>query len=343
LKLEAVVGSELAVGHVKGLITKVLKTVIKLYFHGVETAVKQSFHRHQQCVVCGSVHFAALRGYEEQYLVKCGSCEMVFAERIPTEEELSSFYSTYSYSSDPWVSPITLKRYHTLLDEFERYRLTGRILDTGCGAGHFLAVARERGWEVFGNEFSPAAVGICEAKGISMVHGALGSPSKAPEGFSALEGGFDVVTSFEVLEHVNTPVDDLKVLHRYLRDGGLLYVTTPNFNAFARRWLGVQYNVLNYPEHLSYFTSKTLDAAAKHAGFSRLRSWSEGVSLSRIAGSRTPSAEIRIGSKEAPDERLRQRTETQWFWKFVKRLANSAFRLTGTGSGLKAYYRKGGA
>ena len=327
----------------KGLITKVLKAVIKLYFHGVETAVKQSFHRHQQCVACGSAHFGVLRGYEEQYLVKCRSCAMVFAERIPTEEELSSFYSTYSYSSDPWVSPITLKRYHTLLDEFERYRLTGRILDTGCGAGHFLAVARERGWEVFGNEFSPAAVGICETKGISMVHGALGSPSKAPEGFSALEGGFDVVTSFEVLEHVNTPIDDLKVLHRYLRDGGLLYVTTPNFNAFARRWLGVQYNVLNYPEHLSYFTSRTLDAAAKRAGFSRLRSWSEGVSLSRIAGSRTPSAEIRIGSKEAPDERLRQRTETQWFWKLVKRLANSAFRLTGTGSGLKAYYRKGGA
>ena len=298
------------------------------------------FEKHVCCIACGGGSLRPLKGYEEQYLVCCRSCGVVFPERIPTQQELSDFYATYSYSSDPWIPPLTLKRYHALLDDFERFRSSGRLLDTGCGAGHFLAVARERGWEVYGNEFSPAAVAICEAKGISMVRGSLIHPDKIPPGFEALEGTFDVVTSFEVIEHVNTPVRDLERLHGLLRTGGVLYLTTPNYNALARRWLGVRYNVLNYPEHLCHFTRKSLDRTARKAGFVCLYSRSGGISFSRIAGSRDPSAEVRIGAKDAPDERMRQRTEYHWFWRRVKRLANRAFQVSGLGAGLKALYQK---
>ncbi len=323
-----------------GLRTNVLKARIKPYFHGMEAQAKHTWEEHTHCIACESEHLRPLQKYTEQYLVRCRSCGVVFPQRIPTARELSEFYATYAYSADPWISPITVKRYHALLDTFEPYRKTGRILDTGCGAGHFLAVARERGWEVYGNEFSPAAVHICEAKGIAMVHGALDNPERVPDGFSALAGGFDVVTSFEVLEHVNTPLGDLRILHRLLRDGGLLYITTPNFNALARLWLGVKYNVLNYPEHLGHFTLKSLDSTLKRAGFTRLRSWSEGISISRIAGSRDPEAGVRIGDESAPDERFRQRTETHWFWRRVKQFVNALFRFTGTGSGLKGMYVK---
>lgn len=303
--------------------------------HGTE-----NFERHARCIACGGSSLTAKKGYETQYLVACKSCGLVFPERVPTSAELEAFYATYSYSSDPWISPITLNRYYELLDAFENYRQTGKLFDTGCGAGHFLSVARERGWEVYGNEFSPAAVEICRSKGIAMVEGALSDPKTLPDGFEQLKGCFDIVTSFEVLEHVNTPIEDLRALHSLLRDGGLLYLTTPNFNSLARRWLRVNYNVLNYPEHLAHYTRRTLDATVKEAGFEKVKSWSDGISFSRIAGSRNPSAGIEIGSREAPDERMRKRIESRWYLMVLKRLANGLLRLSGTGSGLKGLYVK---
>ncbi len=257
---------------------------------------------------------------------------MVFIERVPSEMELSAFYSKYAYASDPWISPITIQRYHELLDAFEPYRLLNRIIDVGCGAGHFLQVAKERGWEVYGTEFSPAAIALCKSKGIEMFEGALTEETAAQ-----LE--FDVVCSFEVIEHINNPNKDVQHIHRMLRTGGLHYITTPNFNALSRFILKADYNVIGYPEHLSYYTPKSLNFLLNKQGFKTLNCAAEGISISRIQKSRNQS-EIKLNSKTAPDEKLRERTERKLFWKLIKKVANWTFRISGTGVTLKGWYIK---
>ena len=97
---------------------------------------------------------------------------------------------------------------------------------------------------------------ICSKKGIYMKKGVLN-----PKDYNSQE--FDVITSFEVIEHINNPREELQNFYKILRKGGMVYCTTPNFNSLLRYRLKEKYNVICYPEHLSYYTPKTLKYVLK--------------------------------------------------------------------------------
>ena len=194
----------------------------------------------QKCPSCGSERLRPLKGYEECCrLVRCRKCGLTFASEIPDMSVTQEIYD--GYGRNDYLSEITVKRYNELLDTFEKYRKTNKILDVGCGIGYFLYVAKQRGWEVFGTEFSDKAVEICSQKGITMYNG----------GFDSVmfqEGEFDVITSFEVLEHVHNPSDIMNFV-KFLRKGGAFYLTTPNFNSIIRIIQKSDWDVLITPDY----------------------------------------------------------------------------------------------
>lgn len=120
------------------------------------------FQQHTECLISGSTDLRPVKGYEKHYLVKSHPVGFVFCSRIPSTEELIKYYE--GYGRQDYLSPITVKRYHELLDEFEKYRKTGKILDIGCSIGLFLTEAQKRGWEVHGTEFTDDAIEICKEK-----------------------------------------------------------------------------------------------------------------------------------------------------------------------------------
>ncbi|HEX4876304.1 MAG TPA: class I SAM-dependent methyltransferase, partial [Chitinophagaceae bacterium] len=254
-----------------------------------------TYPEHKECLISGSANLKPVKGYEKFYLVKSKPVGFVFCSRIPTVEELIAHYNTYS--REDYLSPVTIKRYHELLDGFEPYRKTGRILDIGCGIGFFLSVARERGWEVYGTEYTDAAIAKCREKGIRMQQGKL-DPTWYPEGH------FDIITSFEVIEHINNPKEEIGNIRRLLRKGGLFYFTTPNFNALERYMLKAEYNILHYPEHLSYYTKRTIHYLLSHNGFTRKKLITTGISITRIKTSLKVSKENFVSSVSA-DEKMR--------------------------------------
>lgn len=286
---------------------------------------------HQTCIICNSseIH-PLLRYYEKHSLVKCQSCKLVFAHKIPSAEELNEHYKFYSYTGEAQLSEMTRLAYAKLLDEFETFRKTNRILDTGCGRGWFLEEAKKRGWEVYGTEFSDKAIEVCSAKGINMKHGALSA-----EMFE--ENYFDVITSFEVIEHINNPLTDLKEIHSFLRSGGLFYCTTPNFNSVMRYYLKEKYNVIEYPEHLTYYTKKTLTSAIERFPFRRHKFRSTGISITRIKQSLSkPGTSV----NHSNDENMREAISKKWYLDLAKSILNTFFTWTNTGLTLKAYYIK---
>ena len=196
----------------------------------------------ETCLLCGSV-IITLQGYEHHKLVKRTSCKFIFCKQIPGLEELKAHYELYPRANA--ISEITIKRYNELLDTFEKYRKTNNMIDVGCGDGYFLAEAFKRGWRVFGTEFTDEAISVCIKKNISMTKG----PIKA-ESYSA--DFFDVLTSFEVIEDINNPIEETLIYKTILRSGGAIYITTPNFNSISRVILGPRWNVIEYPEHLCY-------------------------------------------------------------------------------------------
>jgi SAM-dependent methyltransferase len=287
---------------------------------------------HTTCLVCNSGIVGRKERYQHAYLVKCAGCGFIFCSRIPAENELREHYRVYSYDKQEQVSPITVERYHELLDEFEQYRKNNLLLDVGCGAGFFLEEAIKRGWKAYGTELSDAAVKVCSQKGIPVVQGGL-DPVKFDD------TGFDVIFSSEVIEHINNPSGELPNIYKLLRDGGLYYVTTPNFNGLLRYYLKEKYKIIEYPEHLSYYTPKTLHFLLSRNGLQKKRLYTSGISLSMLRMGAAESEE-QVDYAMSADENLRIKIEKRWYMKWVKRVLNFFFRVTGTGATIKAYYLK---
>ncbi len=287
---------------------------------------------HSACTLCGDNKIRKLKGYYEKGLMKCQGCEFVFMEKIPSPEELDLHYGSYSYESAGYLSPLTIKSYNNLLDEFEHYRKTNSILDVGCGRGWFLAQALKRGWKVYGTEYSKTAVRICQETGINVKEGVLDASNFDTE-------MFDVITSFEVIEHINNPNEELKEIYKLLRTGGLFYCTTPNFNSLMRYYLKADYNVIGYPEHLSYYTKSTLNKVTKRNGLHPIKFQSTGISITRLKTSQKKSNE-QLVSKNSSDEILRTQLESKWYLMLLKKFINFLLTLSNTGMTLKGYYIK---
>lgn len=271
-----------------------------------------------------------LVGFERHHLVKCGSCSFVFCKPIPSKEELDVVYE--GYGRNDYLSDLTIQAYERILDTFEPYRKTNKLIDVGCGIGYFLEVAKKRGWEVYGTEFTEEAVNICESKGASMQLGVLNPDNYAPE-------SFDVICSFEVIEHINNPREELGNFHKLLRKGGLVYCTTPNFNAVERYQLGADWNVITYPEHLSYYTPKTLKRVFAETGFKAKKVLATGVSITRIKKSQGKSDQATI-SATSDDEKLRNQIAGNPLLGVAKDIINWKLTLFGIGNSLKGWFVK---
>jgi len=287
-------------------------------------------NHHSDCLICGNEKISALKGYEVHFLTKCASCGFVFASKKPSPKELEEHYN--KYLRNDYLSPVTIKRYQELLDDFEGYKKTGNILDIGCGIGHFLEQAKKRGWRVYGTEFTDDAVDICEQKGIQMKKGILDSIDYS-------ENFFDVITSFEVIEHINNPVEEVNRINYILRKEGVFYCTTPNFNALQRYKLKKGYNIISYPEHLSYYTTKTLKKIMRDNLFKPIKVITSGYSITRQKIS-TGKSDQEIVSATSDDEKLRILIEKKPLIKLAKKLVNSLLNFFGVGITIKGYFVK---
>jgi 2-polyprenyl-3-methyl-5-hydroxy-6-metoxy-1,4-benzoquinol methylase len=140
----------------------------------------------------------------------------------------------------------------------------GRLLDVGCGNGHFLQVARRLGWISYGVDADAAAAtaaGRCGEIIGSQIH-ELGAD---------YDRFFNVVTLSHVIEHVHDPVDTLRHCWRVLRPGGYVWLETPNIDSIGYEVFGAHWRGLEAPRHLVLFGSTSLRSCLERAGFQRIR------------------------------------------------------------------------
>jgi len=203
-----------------------------------------------------------------------------------------------------------------------------------------LKVAKDKNWEVFGTEFTDEALKKCLEKGIKMHKGVLDPKNYEKE--------FDVITSFEVLEHINNPIIELQNFHKILRKNGLVYLTTPNFDALSRFYLQQNWSVIQYPEHLSYYTATTLQQVFEENGFQKLTIQTTGISFGRwqppavaepIAKNK-PENPIQTPTFREKDEELRQKVEQNRLLGSIKNSINFGLNLTRKGDTLKGFFEK---
>ncbi|TAM53873.1 MAG: methyltransferase domain-containing protein [Acidobacteria bacterium] len=220
-----------------------------------------------RCPVCTGesvVEGVRLGGYDIEGCIRCG---LRFAPKaFAVETDYDAVYDSRAYIKEQ-VRPMSVAKARERFPDVATYRAFfdhvplspgKRLLDVGCGVGRFLYAAHLRGWQVEGIDRSQRAIDLGKTY--------AAYPMRAGSVGDIVEAGrlFDVVTLFEVLEHLADPVVMLKRCKMLLRGGGSVFVTVPNWGCSSVHKTS---NPAELPPiHLLFFGEGSLRMAASEAG-----------------------------------------------------------------------------
>ena len=223
---------------------------------------ESSENKRVACICCGSLKFSPVCLREDNTLVvRCQECYLEFVNPLPTIEAMqgnyqkemigneadSGLHSNYILERQKRIKSFS-KLYNSRLSLIESlYPSKGDLLDIGCGAGFFLNSAKERGWNCHGLEILPEYIKYAK-ENFALENIRFES---LDEPLTYDENTFDVITLWDLIEHLRNPLKSLKQINRVMKPGGLLVIWTPNVkNAIVlkEKWLG--YKTL---QHLYFF------------------------------------------------------------------------------------------
>ena len=199
----------------------------------------------------------------------CESCSLAFIGPRPPEPSLTDLYDKDYYRGDGRYGYTAYLKDCTEIALEAKRRLDiirrwggkrGRVLDLGCAFGFFLDVAKREGWEVNGVEWSRHSASYAQERLGIEVH-----PTLMKTSFP--DGRFDLVTMWEYIEHLHSPLDELMEINRILKQGGLLALSTPNMLSAFLEDDFTSWKQFKPPEHLSFFTPATIKRFLESVGF----------------------------------------------------------------------------
>jgi SAM-dependent methyltransferase len=226
-----------------------------------------------KCPLCSGgqiVHFMTapdrFHWRREQYnLMRCSTCSYVWLAGPPKPEEMGIHYSEdYHRAIMAGGENSAPSRWQRQRDVIARHKKGGAILDIGCSSGAFLGTMRGGSWKLYGidMEASTAEKARAATGAEVFVGDALDAPFPAES--------FDVITGFDLLEHVYHPRQFLAKVLEWLKPGGIVYFGLPNIDSWEARMLGTYWYGLELPRHLSFFSPRSLRHVLTSLGFQEI-------------------------------------------------------------------------
>jgi 2-polyprenyl-3-methyl-5-hydroxy-6-metoxy-1,4-benzoquinol methylase len=247
----------------------------------METTTTLSVREHVPCCLCGAdnyeVVYKALDDREfhgdpstfrassdallTDQLVRCRFCSLQYVTpRVPEHVVLTG----YRQGEDPAYVSQLAARERTFARSLERIERAaprkGRLLDVGTAAGAFVKAARDRGWDAEGCEPNEwLAEWGTQHYDIRIRKGDLLQQPYA-------DASFDVITLWDVIEHIPDPTAVLQHCHALLKPGGVLVVNYPDIGSWIARILGRRWLFLS-AVHLYYFDRRTIGLMLEKSGY----------------------------------------------------------------------------
>jgi len=298
------------------------------------------------CPLCESASSRPERVVGGFALERCNNCHFVFANPQYRPEALQGLYEEKEAAHhialyEKIMTPAVIADFDRILSQLAAIApRRGRLLDFGCASGHFVERALSRGWEAHGLDLSPWVQDAAAARGLSNVRQGTLADKHFPDGY------FDVVHSSQVFEHLPGPKNELREVRRILRSGGLFYANVPNYRCLSIVLGRDDFELNTPPQHVNYFTPRTLRTLCETVGFRVLRTrtfgglkWENLLGrpiVSEIANAYRTSA----GPQEGPPPKLQSVNASR-----VKRLAFPLvdlvfYRIAQVGMGVEVFALK---
>lgn len=224
----------------------------------------------EKCRICGSIKLVLSNKLPFFNVLRCETCDVRFADKLPTNKRVSEIYSKSYYV--PWtdntneipksVEIMKRKTFKSYLSILSRYiDLKGiKILDIGCATGFLLDEAKKCGCDCWGVELNPFGAKVASMKHPNRIFTGIIEDSKYKNYF------FDAIMMIDLIEHTKNPKILLKEVKRILKKEGYALLVTPNVGGLWSKMLGKKWT--NYKEeHLYYFDKKSLKYLIEKLGF----------------------------------------------------------------------------
>jgi SAM-dependent methyltransferase len=284
-----------------------------------------------------------LHGRRKEYtLVRCPSCSLVWLSNPPRASEMHLHY-TEAYHRLISAGGDSIVRWRFRKKAISLYKQSGTLLDLGCSSGSFLEFMRSESWRLYGIEMSEEAAKTANAKSGAEVF--VGNILDAP----FPREYFDVITCFDVLEHLYEPRKVMARIGEWLRPGGIFYVLVPNVDCAEGRVFGSYWHGLELPRHLFHYSPASLEFLAESVGLHKVsletrRNPAVGTSL-RYVWDDVFGA---VGIRRTP---AAYRGEASLPWRAARKLVRMTVLrallamapLVGGGESIHAVFRKGSA
>ncbi|UOA26063.1 Ubiquinone biosynthesis O-methyltransferase [Pseudosulfitobacter sp. DSM 107133] len=246
---------------------------------GLSFDLMHSVSTYRPCPLCESTQCVPLRAYSPDpwQVVTCDECSMTYLRNPVVYEALEQDFAwekTYAAKAEASKGSTFASKFVRKLRtnlgvihrdkqaHFRRWFSDGHVLDIGCGAGARILPPMTP----FGIELSTAlhaqADDIMRSRGGYCLKGA-----GAETIWEFDEAQFDGIVMFSYLEHETNVMGVLNGVYRALKNTGAVFVRVPNFNSLNRKIIGPKWCGFRYPDHVNYFSLRTLRKAAADAGF----------------------------------------------------------------------------
>lgn len=192
--------------------------------------------------------------------IKCDRCDCIYADKIPKQQNIGRYTLVEKIETLPEekkrkyrIHRFAVERINIIRDHLKKPLGQSSLLDIGCNTGFFLEEAKKHFKSVEGHEQSTSLANYASEK--------LGITVHTCE-LSCLNGKYDVITLFDVLEHIENPLLFLKEAKRLLDNRGIILAYTPNYRSLSFELLDKNCNHL-YPGHVVLFSLNTSCYLAK--------------------------------------------------------------------------------
>ncbi len=200
-------------------------------------------------------------------LFTCEVCELTYVDPMPTTDELAEFYREY-YKIRQYRQKLASKvrRARRRIRRLKWGRAGARFIDVGCNVGFAVEAARQCGLQGMGIDID--AVAIREAR--TLFPDCRFEPGSA-EDIASTGQRFDIVYCSEVIEHLPNVVSFLQALQKLVAEDGLVFITTPDLGHRSVRRDPYAVEFIRPPEHLLYFTRRSIERVMRRHGFSYIQ------------------------------------------------------------------------